>query len=279
VTGAALFPDWTAQWALDYVLEHSAVLVMPDYRLLPESTGLDILEDIDDFWTWVQKDLQAYLASIGSGVEVDLDKILCYGESAGKNLPHTVGVQVHTHVYKGGYLSIQSALSQNPGLIKAIIAAYPMIDVDSPWYSQPFTKPIMGSPTLPSEIVDEHLAAMKPGQMVLNSIPPNRIPLGLASVQHGRLTGFIGTDDKLFPMRRLEKVMELPFVFVYHGKNDSAVPVEGTISFAEEVEKKFGKDNIILKLEPGDHGFDGEATLQTPWLKEGLVEVTKRWIG
>lgn len=51
-----------------------------DYRLLPEASGLDILGDLDSLWEWVFSGLQKELAP---GIEVDLDKILLQGESAG----------------------------------------------------------------------------------------------------------------------------------------------------------------------------------------------------
>ena len=35
------------------VLKHGAVYVQPDYRLLPEANGEEVLDDIDDFWTWL----------------------------------------------------------------------------------------------------------------------------------------------------------------------------------------------------------------------------------
>jgi acetyl esterase/lipase len=54
ITGAALYPDFIPQWSLDYCRQHNAILVAPDYRLLPESNGVDILDDLDDFWKWLR---------------------------------------------------------------------------------------------------------------------------------------------------------------------------------------------------------------------------------
>ncbi len=70
---------------MELVLKHSAVLIAPNHRLLPESTGHDILEDISDVWKWVQNNLQSYVLQLkgGDGVETDLSRIWSQGESAG----------------------------------------------------------------------------------------------------------------------------------------------------------------------------------------------------
>ena len=58
-------------------------MLSPDYRLLPESSGHEILEDVRDFWTWVHECLPAELEKLGLGVKVDPSKIAAGGESAG----------------------------------------------------------------------------------------------------------------------------------------------------------------------------------------------------
>jgi len=57
---------------------------MPNHRLLPESKGLDILEDIADFWKWVDSDLKTLVSREGGNqIEVDLTKTWVHGDSAG----------------------------------------------------------------------------------------------------------------------------------------------------------------------------------------------------
>ena len=73
-----------SEWLLDYTILHNAIYIAPDYRLLPESNGLDQLSDLADFWTWIQKDLASFLRRIGAEITPDLDHVLSYGESAGK---------------------------------------------------------------------------------------------------------------------------------------------------------------------------------------------------
>ncbi|KAJ8101952.1 Alpha/Beta hydrolase protein [Lipomyces tetrasporus] len=259
ITGSRLFADWFPSWLVEYALLHSAIIVMPDYRLLPESTGADINADVADFWTWVHRDLASFLYSSGSGINVDIEKLLVVGESA------------------GGYLAIQSALSQPS--ISAAIAAYPMIDLKSDFYSKAFEKPIMGSAMLPASIIDEHITDMSPGQIVSSAEPPARVGLAFAIVQQGRFMDFFGNGPPaLFPMEQVEHIQSVPPLFIFHGRDDTAVPVEESESFVATLKTRLPESKVLLVLEPGDHAFDITATVETPWLKQGLEFVTNEWL-
>lgn len=80
ITGASLYAEWFQPWLIQYALLHKAIIVSPDYRLMPEATGMEIFEDILDAWNWVYKDLPAHL---GNDIKPDFDKILIEGDSAG----------------------------------------------------------------------------------------------------------------------------------------------------------------------------------------------------
>lgn len=262
ITGAALFPDFAAQWALDYAVSHSAIWVTPDYRLLPEANGLDVLEDLKDFWIWVRKDLSGYLQSIGSPAQPDDEHILAYGESA------------------GGYLALQTALTV-PDQVKAVIAAYPMVDVDSDWYSKKAGNSPFGAPEMPRELLEKHMADTPEGAVVVAAYPPARLPLAMVAVQQGMFTDMLGRADELFPLRVLEKVpkgRKGPFLFAFHGTDDSAVPYAGTQSFVAKWKERFGEASVKPTFRPGEHGLDTELGLEEPWLKEGLEAVTNAWL-
>jgi acetyl esterase/lipase len=263
ITGAALYPDFTPQWALDYSVQQSAIWVAPDYRLLPESNGLDILSDLQSFWIWVKRELPGYLRSIGrSNVEPDYEHVMAYGESA------------------GGYLALQTALTQGD-LVKAVIAAFPMVDLDSPWYSEKVEgKSPFEAPVVPKEILEKHIENNPNGKIAVSGFPPDRVPLALVAIQQGLFTDMFGRDDILYPLRVLEKTRldKVPFLFTYHGTDDRAVPFVGTQRFAREWEEKFGKDSITATFRPGDHGVGNQDSLEEPWLKKGLEGVTKAWL-
>lgn len=83
VNGARDFSDWYPRWLLLYCLQISAVFVTPDYRLLPEAKGTDILEDLRDFFSWMQNDLAAVVNAAPGGGDIDFRKLISTGGSAG----------------------------------------------------------------------------------------------------------------------------------------------------------------------------------------------------
>ncbi|KAF0318012.1 beta-lactamase [Colletotrichum asianum] len=85
VTGSSLFPAWFTKWILDYAELHDAVVISPNYRLLPEGKGVDILQDLNNFWSWLSNGVEQSLASVGlSNIKLDLGQLLVVGESAGE---------------------------------------------------------------------------------------------------------------------------------------------------------------------------------------------------
>ena len=54
---------------------------------MPESTSLDLFDDLEDFWTWLRSSSVAeLLSSQVHPVDLDFDRILLAGESAGGHL-------------------------------------------------------------------------------------------------------------------------------------------------------------------------------------------------
>ncbi len=177
---------------------------------------------------------------------------------------------------------MQSAIIQ-PDAIKACIVSYPMVELDSPFYSKP--RPLDQLPgegiPVPASVVSRHLAAMVPGKIVVTGFPPDRADLDAASQQHGSLTRFLGDADELYPLRLMRngKVKKLPYMFFFHGTDDTTVPIEDTKQFVEEYEKIFGKKDVLFRTAPGGHGFDNcDEVSSAAWLLDGLEEVKKRWL-
>ncbi|KAI9847046.1 MAG: hypothetical protein M1838_001058 [Thelocarpon superellum] len=262
ITGSSLFSGFISQWILDHALEHSAITVCPNYRLMPEANGLDILEDLADFWKWLYAQLPTLISWASEGDStVDVEKMLVVGGSA------------------GGYLAIQSALTQPAGKIKAVIAGYPMLDIKSPWFMEPLPNRSYGSTPLTSSIVDYHMLQMKEGDVVSGVDPPARVDLFRAAFQYGRIFFMLGLDKSLFPVEVLESVTSCPPLFIFHGLDDTVVEVKGTKVFQEKFGNVLPNGKIMVKYEPGDHGFESKAALDTPWLREGLDWVTQEWLG
>lgn len=149
----------------------------------------------------------------------------------------------------GGWLAVQSVfLEQNlagTDNLKAVIAAFPMLEVDAPWYStrvegqSPF-----GAPAVPKTVLDKHLLEKSVGKFVTAGYPPDRIPLALVAIQQGLFSKMLGDHESLYPLRILESTQfedsiqrlragstdtkGLPHMFTFHGTDDRAVPWEGT---------------------------------------------------
>lgn len=258
VTGSRQFPDWFQNWVLNYALQHDAIIVNADYRLLPEATGTELNQDLADLWKWVLADLASYLSTAAPGFAPDLSKIITIGESA------------------GGYAAIQSGLTQ-PN-VRAIIAAFPLTDIKDEYYSVAGEKNILGLPMLPASVVDDHIAAMKPTDVASSFHPPERLNLGLAMAQHGRFLEFFGDKPELHPLEHIERVSSVPPLFILHGRDDTGVPVKQSEAFVDKLKRLHPQAKVRLAIEPGEHGFDAEATLDTPWLKEGLEFITAEWL-
>ncbi|CAG8341584.1 unnamed protein product [Penicillium salamii] len=270
VTGSSRYPPWFANWTLDYALLKEAIIVAPDYRLLPEVSGKDILEDMNDFWRWIHSSgffKIVHDASAGH-ITPDVSRLLVVGESA------------------GGYLAMHLALSY-PSDIRAVIGAYPILDLKSRFYTEAYSKPILGVPNMSNDILEEHLAmtrATSSPPVVTAADPPDRLKLAFSIFQNGRLLEFLGSKDPdLFPMERVENLattgsLRLPPTFIFHGKQDSAVPFEGSQRFVDLVRETSPASVIRFLGRDGDHGVDFEATLETDWLKDGLDVISGAWL-
>lgn len=49
--------SYELQRLLDLCISIPSLLIAPDYRLLPEANGVDILSDLEDFWQWLHNSL------------------------------------------------------------------------------------------------------------------------------------------------------------------------------------------------------------------------------
>ena len=178
----------------------------------------------------------------------------------------------------GGYLTVQLGLSQESSTIKAIISTSPSLDLRTPHYSTNPPPTLFGFPTLPP--MDNYLALMKAGEIVTSADPPTRMPLAISIVQQGKLLDLLGTESRLYPMDQLERINKFPPLFITHGENDSAVPMQGSVNFVEKLKKVLPESQIVLYVHPGvDHGFDRTAEASDQWLQEGLNMITEAWLG
>jgi acetyl esterase/lipase len=234
--------------------------VLPNYRLIPESNGADILEDLSDFWTWFKnKSVTTYLASKNQELDIEYEKLLVTGDSA------------------GGYMALMSALTQPKSGIKAILAQYPMTQYMRLEPSPTF----FGMPAPGPEVVEQHIANMTPNTVVSSAVPPARAGLSysLAAYNNAYLKYF-GPDEKMWPFGALADASEMPPTWIIHGDQDQAVSVGDSQAFVKRWTEKEVRGEVRLDVLPGmDHGFDiGLKEGEEEWLAKGLEWVEGKWL-
>jgi acetyl esterase/lipase len=223
------------------------MIIEVNYRLLPESNGIDIMRDVTDFWEWLPIKLPEYLQSSAPSIKADLSKVITYRDST------------------GGYPAIYSGFTQTAVSINTMITIYPVINPRAIKRNQEY---------LPF-VLDNHIRAIKPGKIVTSVFPPERLELGSLLTQQSRIIEFFGVHKSLLQIKSVQKV---PYLLILHKDVDRVIPVQRSIRFKEEAERLGIKDVTLRIKRGGEHGFDKEATLETPWLAEALKKVTKLWL-
>lgn len=258
---------------LELAERHNAIIASANYRFLPEVTGLDILDDVDDFWTWLHsKDLAELLKSQQElTLELDLDRIITAGDSA------------------GGLLSVYLVLS-HPDELRAGTAAYPALGWDNPPLLP--TKRSAFIPPVPASFIDEYIANIKPGQVASSDLDLRRVQISQALTAHQASFKFYIRDsetsptrDRLYQLARLEKPdarMPRGGLVIFHGVDDDLVLPQASERFVakakEALEGRQGGDKIVLALRPGPHGFDVNSSIKEEWVSEALKTAVETWL-
>lgn len=131
---------------------------------------------------------------------------------------------------------------------------------------------------LPEAVLNDHLATMNAGEIVTSANPPDRLNLMFAITHQGRILEFLGKDPSLLPLEIIELAKTFPPLFIYHGRDDSVVPAEGTERFVEKFIQLMPEAKLVFKLESGEHGMDHETDIKEQWLQQGLELVTTEWL-
>ncbi|OJJ06030.1 hypothetical protein ASPVEDRAFT_199612 [Aspergillus versicolor CBS 583.65] len=304
ILGDSLYPGFWSQWLSDLALRHNAVIISPNYRLLPQATGLDIYNDIEDFWTWLKSPtspIHGLLAAHSNPTELDLSRILLAGESA------------------GGLLSINTALGHAPD-VRAATALYPCVDLSLS--SADFSKPRPDSllpfgQRTPVSVVEEYLASLDTNKPVSSTDTPSYVPLMLAVIEHGIIGEWYtrGLDKVsseagrvLFPIQRLDDPgVTIPRggITIVQGRQDSVVPPHHSVPFVErarevasstsgaqagagktgmsaaggEMANSQQNGKVALVFRDGEHGFDAEERYEDGgWVKEALGAAVEAWL-
>lgn len=178
-------------------------------------------------------------------------------------------------------MAVQSVLLGETKGVKAVIAHYPMIDLKDAWYSEPGRKVVWGqTPSFPEGWLDQQLEiAAKSAKPVTERIPEDGEPdLFVATLLEGRYTEILGSDSSLFPLENLKTIKEqgeaLAPIWMFHGEQDTIIPMDGTLKFVEKAQ-----EGVYERIIPGaEHGFDDDSVnLDTDWVVEGREWLKNHW--
>jgi acetyl esterase/lipase len=216
--------------------EDGFVLVSLDYRLAPETQLPDIIEDIEDAFTWIhEKGPELFQA--------DTSCVIVTGSSA------------------GGYLSFTAGFRANPRPT-ALVAFWGYGDLVGDWYSKPSKH-------------KRHQVEIDGAKAFLQvSGPPisdsrERNGNGGQFYQYCRKKGIwpqqvsgwnpLTEAEKFHPYMALKNVdAEYPPTLMVHGTKDTDVPCEQSVMMASEF-KKHGIIHKLITIEGGEHGLhDGD---------------------
>nr|A0A345BJN2.1 RecName: Full=Probable carboxylesterase clz11; AltName: Full=Squalestatin S1 biosynthesis cluster protein clz11; AltName: Full=Zaragozic acid A biosynthesis cluster protein 11 [Curvularia lunata]AXF50645.1 hydrolase [Curvularia lunata] len=187
-----------------------AIIVSPDYRLLPEATGADIFDDVEAFWNWLHTSLPSLAQSYSWQAQPDLTRILCVGQSG------------------GGSMAVHSALLHPEYSIKVIVSLYAPLYHNVPNLTVPRPRRILGTmpppPRKAEGLIRSYIKQSK-GSVRTGGNPFDMWELLLCLLQQGRLISLmnIKPDSRLDTPFLLRQVGKLPPLWLIHGEDDSVV--------------------------------------------------------
>lgn len=266
--GDSFYMDFWPQWTSDLALQKGAVLISPNYRVMPEATSADIYTDIDDFWVWLHSPaLTSLLVKHSTPTEVDLSRILTTGESA------------------GGLIGLYLALAY-PAEIRSALVAYPFVDPDSEDFHVPRASPPFGN-HIPKSAIEQTMNAAALGTPVSSVTSQDRLVFMLAACEHGHLAGLYarGSEnvprERLYPMAKLEQAgIQIPRggIAVIQGRQDSVVPLSDVEKWVSQAREVFPAGQISFTVREGEHGFDTGIRYEEAWLLETFQKHVEAWL-
>ncbi|PYH79674.1 alpha/beta-hydrolase [Aspergillus uvarum CBS 121591] len=198
VCGSSLYLDWFPSYLLELAQSTPAVLLAPNYRLLPEATIHEVFDDVLDFWAWVHSSpaVPALLANIPSPpnasgrLAIDRSRVLVAGGSA------------------GGYLSLCLAL-RFPEQIRGAVVGYPAFL----GLASSFVSAAAGGAAAPAEEEEEEEEAEAVSSLVARGDEERESGLSRLSngegVPHGATGSSVSTEEEEEMHHLLNKTLTL----------------------------------------------------------------------
>ncbi|MCB1103379.1 MAG: alpha/beta hydrolase [Opitutaceae bacterium] len=218
----------------DAMLQAGVVVVVPDYRLAPETKLPEIIQDVEDSFAWVRE----------KGPElfhIDPDRLVVAGSSA------------------GGYLTLTMGYRLDPRPL-ALVSMWGYGDLIGDWYSTP-------SPHERHYRKGRYSAEQAYGYV---SGPPVANKYERPGVGGGKFYEYCRQQgiwpqevsgwnphteaEKFYPYMPLKNVTaDYPPTLLIHGEKDTDVPFEQSVMMAEQF-KKHGVEYQFISDPNADHG-------------------------
>lgn len=246
-------------------MKHGAVILTPDYRLRPEHPLTDGVEDIQSFWQWIEDgSAQRALTTSLPDVAIDVGNVMVAGEST------------------GGHIAVMTALVPFTSLpIKVLFLQYPTLDITdvarAENISEVMQKSGLWAESVPYSEVEDCLASLEKGTLRTRANFGSRMRLLMGMLQAGKFWDAERDSERLCPMRLLDSAGKLPPILLYHSKRDEVLPWQHTEEWAAKLRRLQPDVPLFLTFQQGDHVFDKDDNMETPWLKEPLEFVQKYW--
>lgn len=235
IVGHRMYEPWFAQWLLDLALDQEAIIISPDYRLMPESSGKEILSDVAHFWRWMQKDLLQYMVQ-NNLPRPDVTSVLCCGESSGGFISVYCALHLNTMLQQSDIQTLTNDQTlEGQVAIRAVISISAPLDATAPEYKIPRPRVFMGRrPPAPRQALAKiraYIRGIPPGSIRTGCEPTSDMwELLLCIAQQALLPrlfgtgGGSGTSSLESLMETLEKGdREMVPVWIVHGENDTMV--------------------------------------------------------
>ncbi|KAK6827595.1 hypothetical protein PG987_010936 [Apiospora arundinis] len=212
IVGNRLYEPWWPSWLLELAHSQGAMIIAPDYRLLPEATGADMVDDMHEFWTWMLDELPLIAEQESWSLRPDPSRIICAGHSA------------------GGTFALLSALERPDAQIKAVLSLYAALDDSVPELKMSRPRKILGAwppPPRQAEAAIRSYLKQTRGTVRTDGDPVEMWELVTCIMQQGRLPRMLTQrpDPRLNAIATIAKYRRSPPIWLIHGENDS-VPSE-----------------------------------------------------
>lgn len=273
VGGHGLYPPIFPQFIINLALKHSAVIISPDYTLLPHQDGLAaIQDDILAFHSWLNCQLPELLEKRVPGAFIDVSRLLVHGASA------------------GGYVALAHALAE-PAAIGALSLSYPMIDFDTDWWKKgikavnapnPFHYPDEAFPANDDDVKARIETYRNGPRESVTGI--DRVAVGMWIARIGLFhdvfnpNGRLDENELVWLNRRVKTGARLPErIWVLHGSGDTAVPPDTSTLFAAVMEAQGRKVRLDM-VDGKEHGFDMAASENWQGANDPLILEATAWL-